>query len=227
MLIVTYQALKKILNINVHIDPINRVLVVKYVGIYIGKNLKWDVPIDKIIPKISATISIHRSLRKLVPIDTFTLMYNAIVFCYADIVLDSASAASKCKLQSLQTSAARLISGSGPRTNRNTMYKSLSWKLLQHRRDFHKCVMLYKCRNSLAPSNLEILITSNDTKHTYNTRHSSQLRSTKTRTSYYHRSFTVSGHKLWNDLPSTIHNCTMLPTFKKALYKFYLDKTQC
>ncbi len=154
-------------------------------------------------------------------------MYNAIVlryFDYADIVLDSASAASKFKLLSLQTRAARLITGSGPRTSGNPMYESLSWLSLQHRQDFHKCVMGYKCRNSLAPSYLEIYFTSNDTKHTYNTSHSSQLRSTKTRTSYYHRSFTVSGHKLWIDLPSIIQNCTTLPTLKKALYKFYLTK---
>ncbi len=74
---------------------------------------------DKIIPKISAKISILRSLRNVVPIDILTLMYNAIVlphFDYADIVLDSASAASKFKLQSFQTRAARLITGSGPRT---------------------------------------------------------------------------------------------------------------
>ncbi len=227
MLIGTYQ----ILNINVHIDgkPINRLSVAKSVGMYIDENLKWDVHIDKIIPKISAKISILGSLRKLVPIDTLTLMYNAIVlphFDYADIILDSASVTSKCKLHNLQTRAARLITGSGPRTSRNHMYKSLSWLSLQHRQDFHKCVMVYKCRNSLAQSYLENCFTSNDTKHTYNTRHSSQIRSTKTRTSYYHRSFTVSGHKLWNDLPSTIQNCTTLPTFKKTLYKFYLDKTQ-
>ncbi len=111
-----YQALKKILNINVHIngEPINRVSFVKYVGMYINENLKWDVHIDKIIPKISAKISILRSLRKLVSIDTLTLMYNAIVlphFNYADIILDSASATSKFKLK---TRAARLITGSVP-----------------------------------------------------------------------------------------------------------------
>ncbi len=196
---------------------------------YIDENLKWDVHIDKIIPKISAKISILRSLRNLVPIDTLTLMYNAIVlphFDYSDIVLDSRSAASKFKLQSLQTRAARLITGSGPKTSRNPLYKSLSWLSLQHRQDFHKCVMVYKCRNCLAPSYLEKLFTSNDTKQTYNNSHSSQLRSTKTRTTYYHKSVTVSGYKLWNDLPSTIQNCTTLSTSKKALYKFYLDKTQ-
>ncbi len=77
-----------------------------------------------------------------------------------------ASAAGKFKLQSLQTRAARLITGSGPRTSRNPMYKSLSRLSLQHRQDFHKCVMVCKCRNSLAPSYLENIFTSNDTKHT-------------------------------------------------------------
>ncbi len=89
-------------------------------------------------------------------------MYNAIVlphFDYADNVLDSASAASKFKLQSLQTRAARLITGSSPRSSRNPMYKNLSWLSLQHRRDFHKCVMVYKCCNSLAPSYLNTHIT--------------------------------------------------------------------
>ncbi len=126
MIISTYQALKNLLNINVHINgqPINSVSVPKYVGIYKYENLKWDVHFDKIIPKISAKISILRSLRNVVPIDTLTLMYNTIVlphFNYADIVLDSASVASKLKLQSLQTRAARLITGCGPRTSRNSM----------------------------------------------------------------------------------------------------------
>ncbi len=124
MLIDTYQALKKILNINVHInsEPINRVSVTKYVGMCIDENLKWDVNFNKIILKISAKISILRSLRKLVPIDTLKLMYNAIIlphFNYADIVLDSASAASKFKQQGLHTRAARLITGTGPKTSKN------------------------------------------------------------------------------------------------------------
>ncbi len=80
----TYQALKKMLNINVHIngEPINRVPVTKYVGMYIDKNLKWDVHIDKmIIPKISAKISILRSLKnyyQLIPshLCTMLLFYN-------------------------------------------------------------------------------------------------------------------------------------------------------
>ncbi len=114
--LVLIRLLKRYLYVHIDGEPINRVSIAKYVGMYTDENLKLDVHIDKIIPKILAKISIVRSLRKLVPIDTLTLMYNT-------IVLDSASATSKCKLQSLQSRAARLITGSGPRTSRNPMYK--------------------------------------------------------------------------------------------------------
>ncbi len=58
------------------------------------------------------------SLRNIVPIDTFKLMYNAIVlphFKYAGVVYDAASETNKSKLQRLQTRAAQQISGTSPR----------------------------------------------------------------------------------------------------------------
>ncbi len=128
-----------------------------------------------------------RSLRKIIPTTTLKLLYNAIVLphCdYADAVYDSASETSKSRLQKPQTRAANLISGSVPRTNRNPIYKSLDWLFLQHRSDFHKCILVYKCRNNLAPSYLVDIFNSNDSVHSYNTRHASQLRSTNTRTAY-------------------------------------------
>ncbi len=70
------------------------VSIAKYLGMYIDENLKWDEHINVIIPKISAKIDILRSLRKIVPIDTLKLFYNAIElahFDYSDMVYDSAS----------------------------------------------------------------------------------------------------------------------------------------
>ncbi len=108
MLIGTYQALQQMLDIRVHIDnePLKRVSVAKYIGIYIDENLKWNVHIDNIIPKICAKIGGLRSLRKIIPRATLKLLYNAILlphFDYANVVYDSASETSKTRLQKLQT----------------------------------------------------------------------------------------------------------------------------
>ncbi len=81
MLIGKHQALQKMLDIRLHIDnePLKRVSIAKYICMYIDENPKWNVHIDEIIPKISAIIGVLRSLRKIIPIDTFKLLYNAIV----------------------------------------------------------------------------------------------------------------------------------------------------
>ncbi len=118
--------------------------------------------------KISAKIRILRSLRRIVPIDTLKLLYNAIIlphFDDSDMVYDSASETSKLRLQKLQTRVAKLISGSGTRESRNPIFKELGWLSLQNRRDFHKCIMVFKSRNGLAPEYLAELFSSNDSTY--------------------------------------------------------------
>ncbi len=92
--------------------------------------------------------------------------------------------------------AARLITGSGPCTSRNLMFNQLKWLALQQRQDFHKCILVYKCRICLAPQYLCDMFAPNNNNHSSNTRNATQLRANITRTAYYYRSFTVSGLNL-------------------------------
>ena len=131
-------------------------------------------------------------------------------FDYADIIYDSTSKTSKDRLQKLQTRAARIITGSGPGTHKADMFKSLHWLSLQLRRNFHKCVMVYKCRNNLARDYLCNLFNTNGDNHTYNTRNAVDFKLIKTRTEFYHRSFLISSPVLWNNLPNNIKQCFTL-----------------
>ncbi len=113
---------------NINNEPLHKVTISKYLGIFIDSNLKWDDHINNMIPKISAKIGILRSLRNIVPNDTLIQIYNAIVQTnvdYGDTVYDSASKISKNRLQKLQTRAVRLITGSGPPTSRNLMFNEI------------------------------------------------------------------------------------------------------
>ncbi len=108
MQIGTYQSSAKMSNLMIHInnEPLKKVLIDKYLGMYIDENLKWNEYINVMIPKISAKIGILRSLRRIVPIDPLKLLYNAIIlphFDYSDMIYDSASKSSKLRLQKLQT----------------------------------------------------------------------------------------------------------------------------
>ncbi len=115
-------------------EPLHKVPISKYLGMFIDYNLKWDDHINNMILKISDKICILRSLRNIVPTDTLIQIYNAILqphLDYGDAVYNSASQTSKNRLQKLQTRAARLITGSGSRTSRNLMLNKLKWLSLQ------------------------------------------------------------------------------------------------
>ncbi len=102
------------LNLMIHIsnEPLKKVSIAKYLGMYINENLKWNEHINVMIPKIAAKIGILRSLRRIVPIETIKLLYNAIVlphFFFSDMVYDFASETSKLRHQKLQTCIANLF----------------------------------------------------------------------------------------------------------------------
>ncbi len=104
----------------------------------------------------------------------------------------SASQTSKNRIQKLQTRAARLITGSGTSKSRKLMFNKLKWLSLQQKQDFHKCILVYKCRLCLASQYLCDMFIANKSNHSYNTRNATQLRATITRIAYYYHSFTVS-----------------------------------
>ncbi len=68
--------------------------------------------------------------------------------------------------RSLQTRAAQLISGTGPRDSRNQVFKELGCLSLENRRLMHKCTMVFKSRNGLAPPYLIDSFNANTFNHT-------------------------------------------------------------
>ncbi len=97
---------------------------------------------------------------------------------------------------------------------------------LQNRRCMHKCTMVFKCRNGLAPSYLIDSYNANTFNHSYSTRNSSKLRIPKVRTEYYYRSFLISGCNAWKNLPDYIRKSVSLNSFKFNMFKYLLGKTQ-
>ncbi len=148
------------------------------------------------------------------------MIHDAIVlphFDYADTLYDAASETNKSRLQRLQTRATRLISGTGSRDSRNPVFKEIGWLSLENWRLKHKCTMVFKCRNGLAPPYLIDSFNANTFKHSYSTRHSSKLGIPIART---------SGCNAWNNIPDYIRKSVSLNSFKFNIFKYLLAKIQ-
>ncbi len=91
------------------------------------------------------------------PPATLLQLYNAILvphFDYGDIVYESCTQNNLDRLQKMQNQAVRIISGSSHHTHHNDMYVDLNWLSLKNRRLMHKCIIIYKCLNGMAPQYL-------------------------------------------------------------------------
>ncbi len=116
------------------------------------------------------------------PPATLLQLYNAIVvphFDYGDIMYESCTQNNLDRLQKMQNQAARTIGGSSRHTHRN-MYADLNWLSLKNRYLIHKCIIVYKCLNGMAPRYLNNKITCNDNVHKYCTRSTKDLHVKKT-----------------------------------------------
>ncbi len=89
----------------------------------------------------------------------------------------------------------------------------------------HKCIIVYKCLNGIAPQYLNDKITCNDNVHKYCTRSAKDLHVKKTNTAYY-ASFEVSGTLAYNNLPDHIKQQPSLNQFKNSIKRHLLAQKQ-
>ena len=88
------------------------------------------------------------------------------------------------------------------------------------------CVMVFKSLNGQAPEYLLNLLTKCSETNVRSLRSSKQetLKVPFARTTYYEKSFSVTGPKLWDSLPIQIRQSSNLITFKQSVKSFYLSE---
>jgi len=127
-------------------------------------------------------------------------------------------------LQSIQNAAAWLITGMQRTEHITPVLQSLHWLPVRQRILFKLAVLVYKCLNGRAPAYL-----ADDCRWIRHRR--AGLRSSSdmmklnvplTRTTFGDRSFAVSGPRVWNSLPASIHNLPLSLTLFSSRLKSHL-----
>jgi len=139
------------------------------------------------------------------------------LFDYSAVSWDYSGKTNRYYLDKLQRRAASIIEGL--RIPQSQVYHTFSWPSLQSRRDYLKCMLVFKCIHGLAPPYLLNECSCSREYHSYNTRHRDLLRLPLARTSKYQGSFRYSGAKTWNTLPSDVRNVRDMSLFKSGLKK--------
>ena len=207
-----------------HETPLLVVDKLKYLGVILQNNLKWDYHVSAIISKASQTLGFLRRNFKTAPQNIRELAYCALVrpqveyaasawspWLYRDII----------RLEGLQRRGARFVSRNYQRmASVSNMIGSLGWETLEDRRKKFRVQMLYKIVYNMvmiSPTPVSIMEPSY-----YNLRYFNNQRiyPPYCRTDTYKYSFFPHAIQLWNNLPQEITSSPSFVTFKKLLHKY-------
>ncbi len=122
------------------------------------------------------------------------------------------------RIQKLQNSAARLLTGTSRRQHITPILMKLHWLPVQYRITYKILVTTYKCLHSIAPSYLSNTISLHKSTRITRQSNSTQLHvPIPKRVHFGERSFSYASPKLFNALPLSIRNSITLANFQASL----------
>lgn len=198
---------------------IERVDNVKYLGMIIDENLKWDKHVKKMKKKI---IPICMAIKRAggVPKHAAKLVYNGYILSTIRYNICSWSHCSNFHVKAVGTvmnKALKILFKLSPRTSTKNLYKLSNMLDINQLIYFEKCKYIYNILNNNIKSKL--ILINRENIHNHFTRNRKDIEIPKTRTAKNQRSLKYSAIKLFNSLPVEIKNSVNLQIFKSKLKK--------
>ena len=201
------------------IDPANQALSLTALRNCIEDVMRWKAT--------NAIRSIGR-IRKYITKENLKLLVNALVISrldYCNSILYGLPKQDLDKLQRIQHTAARLITGTKRYEHIKPALRKLHWLPVESRIIFKVLLITFKIIHGLCPAYLSSLLQLYQPQRSL--RSSSKLLftvPTVNSATYGERAFSFSAPILWNNLPDPIKNTTSLSSFKSALKTFLFRK---
>lgn len=201
---------------------------VKNLGVFFDSALKFDRQINAVVKasfyqlRMLAKVKTFLSFKHL-EIATHAFISSRIDYCNALYVGINSSLIAR--LQMVQNSAARLLTGVRKYEHISPVLMSLHWLRVQCRIDFKVLLLVFKSLNGLAPLYLSDLLGEYRPERTLRSANQNLLTVPKSKLkSRGDRAFAIAAPKLWNTLPLHIRISPTLHIFKSKLKTYFFTK---
>ena len=204
-------------------DHIDRSRYVKFLGLLLDENLRWNFHLSELSKKLARTCGILFKIRDLLPTNTLINVYNSLFMSflqYGIIVWGQTSALYIEPIFKLQKKALRAISHEHPRSHTLPIFKALKLLRLQDVFQLQMLSFVFESINKLNPMCFHDFFTCTSSIHEYHTRHSYRgdvFLAHKNSLQYGLKSIRYMGAKMWNDLPVELRNSPSKHSFKTHL----------
>lgn len=217
-----------ITNRNIHIDcdvkidneDIERVEVMKYLGIQIDSKLNFKQNINFIIKKVSKKIYFLNRIKRKIPLNQRILLYKSIVaphFDFCSSILYLASKVDMALFQKLQNKGMRMILDCNKFSSSTAMLEALQWLNIKQRITFNTMLTIFKIKNRMLPDYLHKNIIYNSESNNYNLRRGEDFKLPQLRKCNTQNNIFYKGLKEYNGLPNEIKTEKNIKCFKRQL----------
>ena len=196
---------------------------IKYLGIYIDKNLSWDQQISHVNNKLAKNTGIINKLRYYVDLRMLKQLYFTLIYPYINYGLMSwgnAYTSKLKKLRSCQNKCIRSIFFADKRENATPYYSLLGILKLDSVFKLKLALFTYKVLNEKdkLPIIFSDTITLASSRHSYNTRFAAQCNFSRpnVRTNYGTQTFLFASSKIWETVDNKIKQSKSISVFKKT-----------
>ena len=210
------------IKINIGNTEIKPSLVVRNLGAMLDSKMDMEQHIKSVCRSCYGQIRQIGHIRKFLTCDATKMLVNSLVTSrmdYCNGLLYGVPMTTLKKLQTVQNTAARLISKTARHDHISPVLKDLHWLPVQQRIQFKILTLTFKALHNLAPEYIKNLLQVYKPGRNLRSQSSSiRLVLPKSRTmTYGDRCFASAAPKLWNELPSKIRDCETLDSFKRSL----------
>ena len=193
-------------------------------GVIMDQHLKLDRHVNKVIKVCMFHLRNISKIRRFLTTEACKLLIHALVTSHLDYrnsILHGCNQSILERLQLLQNYAARLVYRIQKFCHITPYLRDLHWLPVQARIQFKLLSIVFKCIHGTGPQYLSKLLCRRTTCPGLRSANSFKLYIPRTQSrverSTADRAFSISGPKLWNQLPASIQNSCSLDVFKSRL----------
>lgn len=204
-------------------EVVERVDVIKYLGVMLDNKLNFDEHINYTIRKAARKLGIMYRLNKYLSFDNKLMIYNTLIaphFDYCASILFTATQQQQKRMQLLQNKVMRLILGCERLTPRSFMLDCLRWMSVRQRVEYNTLVFIFRLTKGMAPQYLTDTIVYGSDVHQHFTRQAREIRLLNFKMTSTQNSLFYKGYRLFNMLPEATRNSDNLRDFKKFCKSF-------
>ena len=192
-----------------------------HLGLRLQNNGKWNIQVDHMIRKASKRLGILKLYGRKFgrkPLLKLYLSYIRPILEYGDYIWSNLTKTEEDKLEKLQLSAIRVITGNKIGTGHFSLYRELDLPKLSARHYASRLIKFHQVLNRNTKGRMNRDDYEFITERTpYPNRRIHDLTTPMVNTELYRQSFKIAGIRDWNALPDGIKSITTKSAFKRKL----------